>query len=181
MPLSLDQLNWFAVQVVPQHECKVSMRLRHKGHEEFLPTLPSRRQWSDRTKVAERPLFPGYVFCRVQRADFGMILRTPGVYRIVSFGGRAQPITDEEILYLQRAVHSGRDIVAVPFFSLGQKVQVTNGPLAGLTGVVARLKNRDRLIISVELLLRSVAIEIAGSELSPYADELAPCCPAYYS
>jgi len=163
-----DRLQWFAVQVVPQHECKVSMQLHYKGHEEFLPTLPIRRQWSDRSKVTKQPLFPGYVFCRIRRAEFGVILTTPGVYRIVSFGGHAQPIGEEEIISLQRAVDSGRDICAVPFFSPGQKVHVTSGPLSGLTGVVARLKNRDRLVISVELLLRSVAVEIANSEITPY-------------
>jgi transcription antitermination factor NusG len=161
-----DKAFWFAIQVVPQHENKVSIQLRHKGEEEFLPMVSSRRKWSDRSKLSERPLFPGYVFCKIRRSSFGVVLGTPGVYRIVSFGGHAHPIADEEITGLMRIVNSGRNLCAVPYFSLGQKVEVTTGPLSGVTGVVARLKGRDRLIISVGLLMRSVAVDVAMSELT---------------
>ena len=160
-----DRAFWFAVQVVPQHEHRVSTYLRDKGHEEFLPTVRTRRQWSDRSRLRERPLFPGYVFCRVQRSSFGSVLSTPGVYRIVSFGGHAYPISDEEMLSLRRVADSGRDISSVPYFSLGQKVCVAHGPLSGLDGIVVRIKNRHRLVISIDLLMRSVAVDIAMSEL----------------
>jgi transcription antitermination factor NusG len=161
-----DKAFWFAVQTVPQHEHRVSAQLRNRGHEEFLPTVQMRRQWSDRTRVSERPLFPGYVFCRVQRSSFGGVLNTPGVYRIVSFGGHPYPISDEEVLFLRRVVHSGRDIRSVPYFSLGKKVRVADGPLSGLDGIIVKIKNRNRLVISIDLLMRSVAVDIALSELA---------------
>lgn len=160
---------WFAVQVIPQHEQKVSVQLRQKGQEVFLPMLPVRRQWSDRTKLSEQPLFPGYVFCRIERSSFGLILGTQGVYRIISFGGKAYPLSDDEILCLRQVVNSGRSISTIPYFSVGQKVQVIGGPLSGITGIVARLKGQDRLVISVDLLMRSIAVDIGMPELTTCA------------
>ena len=157
---------WFAIQVIPQHEFKVASQLRYKGQEEFLPMVSSRRQWSDRSKVSERPLFPGYVFCRVKRSSFGVILDTPGVHRIVSFGGQAYPIADEEMNSLQQVLASGRDVAPVPYLALGQRVRVIDGPLSGMSGIVLRLKNRSRLIISVDMLMRSIAVDVALAELS---------------
>jgi transcription antitermination factor NusG len=164
--LSPDIALWFAVQVIPQHECKVASQLRYKGQEEFLPMVSSRRQWSDRSKVSERPLFPGYVFCRVKRSSFGVVLDTPGVHRIVSFGGHAHPIADEEISSLQHVLVSGRDVASVPYLTLGQRVKVIDGPLFGVTGIVMRVKNRNRLLISVDMLMRSIAVEVSLGELS---------------
>jgi transcription antitermination factor NusG len=163
--VSTDAIGWFAVQVIPQHEHKVSKQLRSKGHEEFLPTVTVRRRWSDRNKLINQPLFPGYVFGHLSRSSFGTVLATAGVCRIVSFGGKACSISDEEIERVRRVVSCGRNVNSVPYFALGQKVQVASGPLCGLTGIVDRLKNRSRLIISIEMLMRSVAVEIAMSEL----------------
>lgn len=172
--LSPEIALWFVIQVMPQHECKVASQLRYKGQEEFLPMVSSRRQWSDRSKVIDRPLFPGYVFCRVRRSSFGLILDTPGVHRIVSFGGQAHPITEEEMSRLQLVLASGREVTPVPYLALGQRVQVLDGPLAGMMGIVTRLKNRDRLIISVDMLMRSVAVEVTSAELSACDTENPP-------
>lgn len=164
---------WFAIQVMPQHECKVSTLLRFKGQEQFLPMVSTRRRWSDRVKVVDSPLFPGYVFCRTKRSCFGTVLSTPGVHRIVSFCGQPQPIADHEIDFLHQVLKSGRDVTPVPYLSLGQKVKVINGPLFGLSGIVNRLKNRDRLIISVDMLMRSVAVEVGIAELGLSLSEIA--------
>lgn len=157
---------WFAVQVVPRHEFKVSFQLRLKGEEEFLPTVATQHQWSDRKKIIDHPLFPGYVFCRVTRSSFGTVLRTPGVYRFVGFGGKPHPISDAEICSLRHVVVSGRDLASVPYMSLGQKVRVEHGPLCGVTGIVTRFNNRNRLIISVDLLMKSIAVDVAISEVT---------------
>lgn len=164
--LSPEIALWFAIQVIPQHECKVASQLRYKGQEEFLPMVTSSRQWSDRSKVSERPLFPGYVFCRVKRSSFRVILDTPGVHRIVSFGGHAHPIADEEITSLQQVLTSGREVAPVSYLKLGQRVEVIDGPLRGVTGIVTRVKNRNRLLISVDMLMRSIAVDVALGELS---------------
>lgn len=157
---------WVAVQVVPHHEFKVASQLRYKGHEEFLPTRKERHTWADRKKDLQRALFPGYVFCRTQRSSFGAVLGTSGVFRIVSFGGHPCPIPDSEIESLRQALVSGREFSSVPYLSGGEKVRVVQGPLAGLTGIVTRLKNRDRLVISVDLIMKSVSLDVALSELA---------------
>jgi transcription antitermination factor NusG len=180
--LSPDIALWFAVQVIPQHECKVASQLRYKGQEEFLPMVSSRRQWSDRSKINKRPLFPGYVFCRIKRSSFRLILDTSGVHRIVSFGGQAHPIADEEMNSLQQVLASGRDVAPVPYLTLGQRVRIIDGPLSGMAGIVMRLKNRNRLIISVDMLMRSIAVDVALAELSSCDSStltrIAPTCGA---
>ncbi len=165
--ISPEHSNWFAVQVVPQHEHKVATQLRYKGQEEFLPLTAAHHQWSDRRKLVSRPLFPGYVFCRAKRSSFGTILSTPGVHKIVSFGGTAYPIPEIEIQSLQQALGSGREVCVTAHLTVGQRVQVSRGPLSGITGIVMRQKNRERLVISVELIMKSVSVEIAPSELIP--------------
>jgi transcriptional antiterminator NusG len=163
--VSNESAAWFAVQVVPQHEKKVALSLQQKGYEQFLPEVEARTNWSDRKKILARPLIPGYVFLRTTRGLMGAVLRTPSVYRIVSFGGCPFPAKDEEIAVLRKLVTSGRPVRPVPYLALGQKVQVKEGPLAGLTGIIVRLKNVTRVIVSVELIMRSVAIDVASSEI----------------
>jgi transcription antitermination factor NusG len=163
--LSPELASWFAVQVMPQHEYKVATQLRYKGQEEFLPSVASRRRWSDRSKIVDRPLFPGYVFCRLNRSSFGTVLSTPGVYRIVSFGGQPYPVSDDEMESLHQILDSGRDVKPVPYLTLGQKVQIVSGPLQGLTGVITRFKTQNRLVVSMDMLMRSIAIEVALSEI----------------
>src|ERR1700690_1835626 len=102
--LAVEPAMWLAVQVAPQHEQSVAAQLKRKGEEQFLPTVSTRRRWSDRNVTVDKPLFPGYVFCRTNKSSIRVILDTSGVYRIVSFGGRLCPIPDEEINSLQLAV-----------------------------------------------------------------------------
>lgn len=99
------------------------------------------------------------------RSTFGTVLNTPGVHRIVSFGGVAYPIPDAEIVALQQALSSGGEVSPVPYLAIGQKVQVAFGPLAGVTGIIARQKNRDRLVISVEIIMKSVSVDISSSDV----------------
>lgn len=161
-----EQLLWFVVQVMPQHEQSVALQLDLKGQEYFLPTIKSTRQWSDRKKLLTVPLFPGYVFCKTKRSWFGAVLNTQGVFRIVSFGGKAHPIPDDEMISLRRVIDSGRYLCPVPYVSLGKHVQVVRGPLSGMTGIVTRIKKQNRLVISVDLIMKSVSVDIAASELS---------------
>lgn len=158
---------WFAVQVTPQHEQKVALQLGVKEQEYFLPMIQSRRHWSDRLKILDRPLFPGYVFCRTSRPFFGCVLGTLGVIRIVSFGGRPYPVSDDEISALRSVIKFGRDLRTVPYISIGDKVQIASGPLAGIAGLITRINNQTRVVISVSLIMKSVSIEAAISEVVP--------------
>ncbi len=151
---------WFAVQVIPRHEQKVALRLQNKGHEHFLPVNTCFHQWSDRRKQITDPLFPGYVFCRVSRSAFESVLKTSGVCRIVCFGGRPYPVSEEEIRALQLATSSGLPYCPVPYISTGERVRVAHGPLSGITGIVTRIKNKDRLVISIDVIMKSVSLEV---------------------
>jgi transcription termination/antitermination protein NusG len=157
--------SWFAIQVVPQHERKVASLLEYKSYQSFLPVYKSRRRWCDRVKMVERPVFPGYVFCRSKLNSIGKLWRSPGVIRVVSFGAKPCPIPDAEIKALQRMTASERDICIFPYLTIGEKVRITGGPLSGVTGIITHFKRHSRLVISVDLIMRSVSIEIDGSEV----------------
>jgi transcription antitermination factor NusG len=151
---------WFAVQVRPRAEKFVAKLLSFKGYEQFLPLYRARNRWSDRTKDIDLPLFPGYVFSRMDASVRGSILTTPGVIRIVGNGHAPVSVEDSEIRALQKIVVA--DIVREPwpFVEVGQRVHITAGPLCGLEGLVLRVRNDWRLVVSVSLLQRSVSAEI---------------------
>lgn len=147
---------WFALYVKPRHEKNVSSILRGKGYEEFVPLYARRSP----ARITELPLFPGYVFCRFNAQRRLPILTVPGVFYIVGFGGAAVPVENGEIAALQRVVQSGLPRQPWPELPTGKKVSVAAGPLEGLEGIVMNHKNGSRLLISVDLLQRSVAVEV---------------------
>ncbi len=162
---------WLAVHVRPQSEKLVAILLRSKGYQEFLPTQTRRRQWLDRQKDVQVPLFPGYVFCRFDGQAIP-IVTTPGVIRIVGIGNMPVPIEDSEIASLQRIAQSG--VTAAPWLRLvsGETVQITGGPLSGVRGTLSLVKSKRRLIVTVTLLGRSVFVElphdwVTSSEAGP--------------
>jgi transcription antitermination factor NusG len=161
-----DMGPWFALQVVPRHEKSVDKILEYRGYSHFLPTCHVRRRWSDRVSIVEEPLFPGYVFCRSQSNLMEIVRGSPGIIRIVAFGGRPHPVPDEEIEALQKIVHGEREYSAFPYLNVGQKVQVISGPLTGVSGTITQFKNRDRLVISLEAIMKSVSVEIDHSEVT---------------
>ena len=153
--------SWFALYVKPRHEKNVSTILRGKGIEEFVPLY--RRRTPSRS--SELPLFPSYVFCRFSAPHRLPVLTVPGVFYIVGFAGAAVPVKTEEIAALQRVVHSGLPREPWPELPAGKKVRVSAGPLEGIEGVVLNYKNSSRLVISVDLLQRSVSVEVDRSWL----------------
>jgi transcription antitermination factor NusG len=165
--LSQDIPLWYAVQVMPHHEFKIADGLRIKGYDQFLPVIRARQTHANRQTQVQQALFAGYVFCRLQRTGFGSVLGMPGVYRIISFGGKAHPISESEITALRQITDSGREVSSIPFLSVGNQVEVRDGPLTGLRGIITRVKNRNRLIVSVQMLVRSVAVDVALSEVIP--------------
>jgi transcription antitermination factor NusG len=162
-----DMGPWLALQVVPRHEKSVDRILEHKGCDHFLPTYSVRRRWSDRVKIVTEPLFPGYVFCRSQRNLMAIIRSFPGIVRIVAFGGIPHPIPDKEIEALQQIVRGKREYGAIPYLSVGQKVQVMSGPLTGIIGIITQFKNHDRLVISLDAIMKSVSVKIDQLEVAP--------------
>jgi len=158
---------WFAVQTRSRYENLVATLLRGKGYELFLPIYKSRRRWSDRIKELELPLFPGYLFCRFNPLDRFPILVTPGVMQVVGVGKNPIPVDDSEIAALEAAIRSGLPRQPWPFLQIGQKVRIECKPLCGLEGILVEFKGRHRLVLSVTLLQRSVAVEVDDTWIRP--------------
>lgn len=163
---------WYALHVRSRFEKLVLTQLEGKGYEAFLPTYTSIRRWSDRTKSASLPLFPNYVFCRFDVHARLPILVTPGVHFVVSTGKTPTPVEDEEIAALHHLVSARVSPQPWPYIVEGEGVQVVDGPLTGLKGIVLRTKGCDRLIVSVSLLMRSVAVEIDRRHIEPLPSTL---------
>jgi transcription antitermination factor NusG len=158
---------WFAVRVRSRQDKCVASSLRARGLEPFLPLYRSRRRWSDRTRILELPLFPGYVFCRLSPEFLFRVLTSPGVIDIVGIGKRPCALEDEEIATIQRMVHSGQGVEPWPYLKTGQRVRILAGPLCGVEGVLVSIKNQLRLAVSVHLLQRSVAVEVDRDSVGP--------------
>lgn len=159
--------HWYAVQTCANHEKRVRQQLDLRVVETYLPVYESVRQWKDRRVRRELPLFPGYLFVRLALCDRLRVLRTPSVVRIVEFGGQAAALPDQEIEILRRGLTHELGIEPYPYLKLGRRVRVRTGPLQGLEGILVRKKNRSRFVISVDLIMRSVAVEIDVTELEP--------------
>lgn len=151
---------WFALHVRTRHESGVAGFLAGKGYDPLVPMYQTRRRWSDRIKVVEAPLFPGYLFCRLDLNNRLPILTTPGVIQIVGFNRVPVPVDEAEIGTLQSLIASGLPSQPWPFLHAGDRVQIEAGPLQGLEGVLVELRGSRRLVVSVTLLQRSVAVEI---------------------
>jgi len=151
---------WFALQTRPKNERKVESLLRQKGYECFTPTYRLKRKWSDRVVEIDFPLFPGYVFCRFNASALGKAISTQGVTRIVGFGGTPAEVAREEIESLQLLAQSNFLREPWKYLPSGTIVLVETGPLAGVQGIISAGENNMRLVISVTLLQRSVAIQL---------------------
>ena len=167
-PEQLQRCNWYAIHVLTRYESLVSMLLRSKGYEEFLPVCRSRRQWSDRVKDLEVPLFSGYLFCRFDPNDRRVpILTTPGVLRIVGAGRMPVPVGEDEIAAIQKIINSGVPVHPCPYLTEGYRVFIQKGALAGVEGIVLSAAKKCRLVVSVALLQRSVSVEIDREWVRP--------------
>jgi transcription antitermination factor NusG len=151
---------WYAIYARHQHEKTVAQILTSKGFEVLLPLYQSVRRWKDRTKTLSLPLFPCYLFLNgglERRLD---ILTTPGIHALVSTAGSPNPIPPAEIEALRRTIESGASLEPHPFLKCGDLVRVKSGPLTGIQGILVRKKNLYRLILSVEMLGQSAAVEV---------------------
>ena|ERR1041384_7699717 len=160
-------IRWYAVKVRSKFERTAASLLRAKGFDEFLPLVRTRRRWSDRTKELDVPLFPGYVFCKFDPRYRVPVLETPGVTGIVGFGSQFEPVPESEIRSIETIVNSGNPLELYPHLATGKKVRIKDGPFTDVEGVVVEWKNRFRLVVSVTLLQRSVAVEIDREWAAP--------------
>jgi transcription antitermination factor NusG len=159
--------HWFAVVVKPRHEKSVARGLRSKGLEEFLPLYRQRRSWSDRIKAVQLPMFSGYVFCRFAYPERLRVLSTPGVVCALGTGDVFNPIADAEIATIRAIVDSGVPAKPCSYPVPGDTVRIAAGPLTGISGTVVRDKGVTSVVVSVEILQRSVAVELDKDALRP--------------
>lgn len=152
--------NWFAVCTRHQHEKTAARILEYKEFEVFLPLYKARHRWKDRFKEVYVPLFPGYLFVREELRRWLAIITTPGVSSIVSCGGQPAAIPFSEIEGVKRIVESTLRVEPHPFLKSGDWVRVKHGPIAGVEGILLRQKNVARLVLTIEILGKSAAVEV---------------------
>lgn len=152
--------HWYAAYTCANHEKRVAEQLERHSIECFLPLYESVRRWKDRRVRLQLPLFPGYVFVRLALRDRLQVLALPSVARLVGFDGHPTPLPLEEIASIRACFTRHHPMQPHPYVQSGQRVRVLSGPLEGLTGIVLRQKNCTRFVISIEMLMRSVAVEI---------------------
>ena len=167
LPSSYWEPFWYAAYTSANHEKRVAEQLARRSVEHFLPVYQVVRRWKDRRVKLQLPLFPGYIFVRLALHDRLRVLQTPGVVKLVGFGETPSALPQDEIDALRTSLAVGVRAEPHPYLRVGRRVRVKWGPLAGMEGILKRRKNQDRLVISLELILRSVAVEVSALELEP--------------
>jgi len=162
-----DDPRWFALQVRTRWESSTAVLLSGKGYQTLLPTYQTKKHWNGRLKQLSAPLFPGYVFCQFDVQNRLPILVTPGVIAVVGCGRVPVPVDDAEIAAIQTVVSSGLRAEPWPYLEIGQKIRIESEALNGLEGVLIKFKGNHRIVVSVSLLRRSVALEIDRTCVSP--------------
>jgi transcription antitermination factor NusG len=162
-------LKWYAVQTRSRHEKMVARQLEGQGFATFLPISTEVRQWSDRRKVVEMPLFPGYAFVQMvyQPEQRLRVLMTEGIVNFVGIHGQGLPIPEKQIEDIRSLLNADVPFESYPFLIVGQRVRIRSGSLNGTEGILVGQEGDRRLIISVELIQRSLSIRLQGYEVEP--------------
>ncbi len=163
-----SQLRWFAAYTASRHEKKVAQHLTQRKIEHYLPLYRSDRKWSDGSRVTlDLPLFPGYLFVRIRRSERVRVLDVPGVLAVVGGSGREPvPLPDEAVDALRSGL-SLRRAEPHALLAVGQRARIRSGALAGMEGIVVRKKNGLRVVLTLEYIQRSIAVEVAAEDLEP--------------
>jgi len=165
---SLLEPKWFAVYTTSRHEKRVAQHLAQREIEHYLPLYRSARKWSDGSKVTlDLPLFPGYLFVHIRRTERVRVLEVPGALAVVGGSGREPiPMPDEAIESLRTGLHL-RAVEPHPLLTVGQRARIRSGALAGMEGIVVRKKNSLRMVLTLEYIQRSIAVEVSADDLEP--------------
>jgi len=158
---------WYAVSVRSRHEQSVARHIESQGLNYFLPVYRTVRHWKDRRKELDMALFPGYVFVNLNLRDRLVVLRAPGVVQFVAFQGRPAEVPDSEIRALESSIAARLRPQPHPYLRKGRRVRVTSGALTGSEGIMVRRKEGFRLVLSIDLLMRSVMVEVDEANVEP--------------
>jgi transcription antitermination factor NusG len=162
---------WYALRVKSRFERTVASHLHARGFESFLPLYKCRRRWSDRFKEIELPLFPGYVFCQFDPLNRLPVLTVPGIVHVVGIGRIPVAVDEAELAAVRAAVKSGLPSEPWPFLQIGHRVRIEYGPLCGIQGILLGFRGNRRLVLSVTLLQRSVAVQVDEAWVQPVSCE----------
>ena len=158
---------WYAIYTCSRHEKRVSEQLESKVIEHFLPLYESVHHWKDRRVRVQLPLFPGYLFVHIPLSRKIQVLEVPSVVRMVGFHGAPAALPEEEIVSLRSGLSGNLRVEPHPYLTVGRRVRVVRGPLAGREGIMVRKKDRLRLVISIDLIMRSMAVEVDAADVEP--------------
>jgi transcription antitermination factor NusG len=167
LPKEYYEPRWYAAYTSANHEKRVAEQLEARAVEHCLPVYTSMRRWKDRRVTLQLPLFAGYVFVRMALRNRLQVLQVPGVARLVGFGGTPTPLPQDEIDALRAGLATGVRGEPHPYLNVGRRVRVKEGPFAGLEGILLRWKGNWRVVLSLDLIQRSVAVDVDASALEP--------------
>jgi transcription elongation factor/antiterminator RfaH len=156
---------WYAAYTASRHEKKVAEHLKQRDVECFLPLYETIRQWNNGRHRVQMPLFPGYVFVRIEMCDRMRVLQVPGLVQLVTFQGAPAALPDGEIETLRNALATGVPAQPHRYLNVGSKVEICRGPLQGMRGVLLRQQGQFRVVISVEMIMRSVVVEVEATDV----------------
>ena len=167
LPVAYVEPRWYAIYTRARHEKRVAQQLKLGHLESYLPLCEKQSRWQDRNVRLQLPLFPGYVFVRVALKERLAVLQIPGVVRLVGFNNVPAPLLDGQIDALRQVLGKCLGAEPYPYLIAGRRVRVRHGPLAGFEGMLVRRKANYRVVLSVDLIMRSIIVDIDGTDLEP--------------
>lgn len=172
-PASITECNlhsevlWYAGYTASRHEKRVAEHLVQRNVEHFLPLYETVHRWRNGRHRVQLPLFPGYIFLRIALEDRLRVLDVPGFVRLVGFNSLPCPLPESDVTKMMEALSKGLFAEPYPYLTAGTRVEIRNGPLQGMTGILLRRQNRCRVVISVDLIMRSMIVEVEAGDVSP--------------
>jgi len=166
-PADYLEPRWYAAYICANHEKRVREQLEQRSIESYLPVYEAVRKWKDRRMRLQLPLFPGYVFVRMALVDRLRVLQVPSVVRIVGFNGHLSALADAEIEGLKNGLAGGVRAEPHPFLTVGRRVRIKAGPLQGREGILIRRKGSLRVVLSIDLIQRSIVVDVEVADIEP--------------
>jgi transcription antitermination factor NusG len=162
-----NETYWYAGYTASRHEKRVAEHFAQRGVEYFLPLYETIHRWNNGRHRVKLPLFPGYIFVRIALRDRLRVIEVPGFVRLVGFNSLPHPLPEADINKMKEALNKGVLAEPYPYLTVGTRVEIRNGPMQGMTGILLRRQNKWRVVISVDLIMRSMAVEVEASDVVP--------------
>jgi transcription antitermination factor NusG len=167
LPPDYDKLRWYAAYTCANHEKRVAQQLERRCVDYFLPLYEAVRRWKDRRVRLQLPLFPSYVFVRITQRDRLRVLEIPSMVRLVGFNGLPTALPDDQIEAMRDVLARKLRAEPHPYLKAGSRVRITSGPFTGLEGILLRRNGTFRVVLSIELIKRSIAVDLDSADIAP--------------